>query len=75
MFSKIIRGEILESAPHRMQESLKMFDFRARKRRSTYNLTVGRGKTLSKKTENSSNPAKFSATFFHDLVFFHEKKS
>ena len=51
--SENLGGEILESAPHRMQESLKMFDFRARKRRSTYNLTVGRGKTLPKKTENS----------------------
>ena len=49
MFSKIIRGEILESALHRMPESLKMFDFCGRKRRSTYTLTIGRGKTLSKK--------------------------
>ena len=48
-FQRLSGGEILESALHRMQESLKMFDFCGRKRRSTYTLTIGRGKTLSKK--------------------------
>ena len=74
MFSKIIRGEILESAPHRMQESLKMFDFRARKRRSTYNLTVGRGKTLSKKNRQLFKLCQLLGNSFPRLSFFHEKK-
>ena len=68
-------GEILQSALHRMQESLKMFDFPGGLLPSTYNLTFGRGNTFYKKPKtletlaNLSRAKKLSLQFFQKLSY------
>ena len=68
-WKKYSPGEILWSALHRMQESLKMFDFPGGLLPSTYNPTFGRAETFYKKYRKLLNSGKFSATVFLRLSF------